>query len=421
MPKYRYDKGEIRNAYFTPEGFLRVDAIVTRTGVFYYRNDDGSLRRELRHPDDILKQDSLKSIEMIPVTLMHPSDKEVNSKNAALLKKGFTGQDVRPDGKFIKTSFIVTDEDAIEAVLGNVRELSLGYSLELVEEAGEYGGERYDYRQTNVRYNHLAIVPSARAGSEASIKLDSNDAFQCMSAANSTCAGNCDSCNHCACSRYTIERDSKDNSKLHIRTQNTDTNIKPNKKEKIMPKVRIDGIEYDASQEVINRLERETQRADKAESSVSELQTNNSTLQANLDTANEEIKTLKAHDSSEEIKKAVDARIALVTVAKDHLDEEVIKNLDTMTDSEIKVAVIKAHSPEANLDGKDEVYIQARYDGAIEMGTKKDTKSDSNDGISSQRKAIKDPSKNADSNTVNQEKSRKDMVDAMKDAWKNKK
>ena len=65
----RYDQGEIKAcADFTNEGFLKCDAIVTRTGVFFYKNPDGTIRKELRHPDDVLQEESLQTMKMIPLT-----------------------------------------------------------------------------------------------------------------------------------------------------------------------------------------------------------------------------------------------------------------------------------------------------------------------------------------------------------------
>lgn len=52
----------------------------------------------------------------------------------------------------------------------------MGYTVDLVPETGTYNGEPYDYMQTNIRYNHLAIVDEARAGPEARIALDGEDA-----------------------------------------------------------------------------------------------------------------------------------------------------------------------------------------------------------------------------------------------------
>mgnify|MGYP000088398843 FL=1 len=52
----RYDQGEfVGGTMTTDEGFLKTTAITTRTGVFTYKNLDGSLRKELRHPDDVFQ------------------------------------------------------------------------------------------------------------------------------------------------------------------------------------------------------------------------------------------------------------------------------------------------------------------------------------------------------------------------------
>jgi hypothetical protein len=60
--------------------------------------------------------------------------------------------------------------------------------------------------------------------------------------------------------------------------------------------------------------------------------------------------------------------LGLLSEASKHLDTEEVHGLVSKSDSEIKIAVIKKHSPEVNLDGKDESYIQARFDIALEKG-----------------------------------------------------
>jgi uncharacterized protein len=70
----RYDTFQIPKVQKTKEGYLRGDAVGSRAGVFVYYNLDGSIRRELRHPDDIFTKTSLDTLKMIPVTLDHPSE-----------------------------------------------------------------------------------------------------------------------------------------------------------------------------------------------------------------------------------------------------------------------------------------------------------------------------------------------------------
>lgn len=419
--EYRYDKGEIRNAHFDEDGFLVVDAVVTRTGVFNYRNSDGTLRRELRHPDDILKQDSLRTMRMLPITLLHPREKKVDSMNATRLTKGFTGEDIRVDGKYVKSRLKICDQEAIDAVIGGMQELSLGYIVALVEEDGEYDNERYDFRQTEVVYNHLAIVPSARAGSEARIVLDEKDAVQCLTSDKKDCSGACDG--ECKCQNsqefvgeveieYDTSRNDSDND------NNNNHHPSTNSKENRMKKINIDGIEYDAAPEVANKLTKETERADTAENALKTANEEKTKIQANLDEANEKIKKAEERDDAAEIKKAVKARLDLVAQVTPHLDEETVKKVADMSDKDLKIAVIKKHYPEANLDDKDDVYIDARFDGAIELNPER-----KDENTASQRQQMNggDKSKNRGDNRdePDQEKSRQDMEDNLKNAWKN--
>lgn len=171
MSVKRFDISTVRYMNIDSNGFLRGDGVVTRIGVFTYANPDGTLRKELRHPDDILRVDSLNTMSMIPITDGHPQDM-ISPENAKRLSVGFVGENIRPDGSHIIAPVVITDANTINKVQGGVKSLSLGYAVDLIKEDGEYDGMRYDFRQTNVRYNHLAIVNTARAGNGAKLKFD---------------------------------------------------------------------------------------------------------------------------------------------------------------------------------------------------------------------------------------------------------
>ena len=389
MKILRYDKGEIRRAIFTPEGFLKVDAICTRTGVFRYANPDGSLRRELRHPDDVLKQDSLRTLEMIPITLLHPAEKIVDSSNSVTLSKGMTGESVQVDGKFIKNRLLIMHQDAINAVVNGVQELSLGYAVNLVEEAGEYDGERYDFRQTEIEYNHLAIVPSARAGSDARIILDGTDAAQDIEVNNVR----------------------MDDLKLPT-ARKIDSQSPIIKRRKRMDKIKLDGIEYDSAPEVINALNKSTVKIDGLEKQVEALTQEKSTMQANFDSMKEKLDALEKVDNAAEIQKGVEARTALLAEVTPHLDEETAKKAANMSDSELKQAVIMAKFPAAKLDGKDATYIQARYDAALEVKVDKP-----DDAMAEQRKQVNGD--NAGSGTkLDADTAKRAFTQNLQNAWK---
>lgn len=167
----RFDTFKIPKVSKTKEGFVRGEVVASRAGIFEYLNMDGTIRRELRHPDDVFKPESLASIKMIPVTDNHPHE-FVDSSNAHKYQVGFTGEKYEILDNKIITSITVTHQDAIEKIQNGKLELSLGYSVDLIAEKGTYDGESYDYRQLNPVYNHLAIVERGRAGHDARFRFD---------------------------------------------------------------------------------------------------------------------------------------------------------------------------------------------------------------------------------------------------------
>ena len=172
MSEIRFDTFKIPKVTKTKEGFLKGDVVASRSGIFEYMNIDGSIRRELRHPNDVFKTDSLESLKMIPVTDNHPNE-FVDSSNAHKYQVGFTGETYKVNEDKIITSITVTHDDVIEKILNGKLELSLGYTVDLIPEKGVYQGMKYDYRQVNPSYNHLAIVQQGRAGHDARFRFDS--------------------------------------------------------------------------------------------------------------------------------------------------------------------------------------------------------------------------------------------------------
>ena len=180
----RFDRGSLKRPRKLANGFLRSDAYVTRIGVFGYVNGDGTARRELRHPDDVFSADSLDSLAMIPVTAGHPPYL-LDAKTVQKHTVGTTGEVARQDGRFVRSTVQVQDAKAIGRVeRSEMRELSCGYKCDKDETPGVTSGIpgipdglRYDLRQTNIEYNHLALTPHGRAGPECSVpRMDGLDA-----------------------------------------------------------------------------------------------------------------------------------------------------------------------------------------------------------------------------------------------------
>lgn len=175
----RFDKTKLDGPKLDDSGFLTADAHATRTGVFVYHHPDGTITRELRHPDDILKADSINTLKNRPITDGHPIEGKVTSKNTKRLSVGMAIDDPKHDGRYVDTKIQINDESAIKKILDEdnpLRELSCGYEAKIIKEDGIYQGEAYDHRQTNVKYNHIALVRRGRAGPEVRLQLDAADA-----------------------------------------------------------------------------------------------------------------------------------------------------------------------------------------------------------------------------------------------------
>ena len=166
----------------TSEGYLKVIVRAGRTGIQTYRcsqigvadvNGTGYVN-VLRHPDDVFSQISLDSLHGKDVTLQHPSEKLVNSKNFKSLSKGAIISPGKRIDNDIYVEAIIKDEESISALDKGFNQVSLGYKSQYPPESGSWEGIDYQFRQRNIFYNHLALVPKGRAG-EHYIVLDEDD------------------------------------------------------------------------------------------------------------------------------------------------------------------------------------------------------------------------------------------------------
>lgn len=155
----------------TKEGYLTGSATVTRCGVLPYIDVEGNTRYELRHEDDVFKTDSLTTMLMKPVTNDHP-DNFVNAETAKKHQVGFTGEKYDRLGDAVVVSMTITDKTTIDLIEKGKNQVSMGYSAKLISENGTYKGSRYDFRQTDIEYNHISIVEAGRAGDSIRLRMD---------------------------------------------------------------------------------------------------------------------------------------------------------------------------------------------------------------------------------------------------------
>lgn len=316
-----------RPAEKTEEGFLVARAPVTSIGVFTYRNPDGSERRELRLPEEVFNEDSLATLRMKPLTLLHP-DEAVTPENIGELQVGTVGTDVSSDSYRVYVSLSATRPDGIEAVeSGAARSLSCGYVCDIEWTSGTWMGMKYDCIQRNIRYNHVALVPVPRAGDGNAIRMD---------AAGTPAL--------------------PDLNKHDVNNKNEDK----------MDKIHLDGADYQAEPQVIAAYNKTVDRADGLEKELEQLR-KDSKAEAEKLTAEKSAVEAERDSFKERLDKA-EAELA----AKAHLDilgkatAAGVEVKADMADADIKKAVIGKVFPSANLDGKDQAYIDARFDCACE-------------------------------------------------------
>lgn len=334
----RFDAAQLKSATRTPQGFLRAPVRATRTGVFTYRLGDGTIRRELRHPDDVFNPDSLATLAGVPLTSDHPNTKKpdvmlVTADNAREFMVGYTGDTVERDEQFVATYVTVTDQAVIEAIESGKRELSCGYTCEKDDERGIYEGQEYDCRQRNIVYNHLAIVDRGRAGPDVRVQLDAADAVQVSTILEAK--------------------------KMKVVLGGAEYEVNDDLGSAIKKELSTHSIWMQAKLDADERAKNEATRADRAEAKADG-------LEAECGKLREQVKAnLDAADPSR-IREAAKARVRVLKVAERVLPSEQIAKLDSLDDKQIMIEVIKAESKTTNLDGKSDAYIEGRFDVIVE-------------------------------------------------------
>lgn len=71
MSVLRYDQASpLSKPVRLPNGFVRAEGYLTRSGIFVYRDAQGKAIRELRPPEEVMHPDSLASFGLMPVTVV---------------------------------------------------------------------------------------------------------------------------------------------------------------------------------------------------------------------------------------------------------------------------------------------------------------------------------------------------------------
>lgn len=313
----------------TADGYLVAEARSVRTGIQLYAGHEVgkpelSVVRVYRPADQVFADASLQSFTHAPVTMDHPAE-AVTSDNWKQLAVGEVSTAAKKDGEWVHLPLILKDAAAIQAVETGKRELSAGYTCELVWGDGVApDGQAFDAQQSNIKINHLAIVDRARAGSKARIG---------------------DGATSWGVAPVTNDQPEKDKI-MNLKT------------------VTVDGIPVEVTDQGATVIATLQQRLADATAKMSTADAAHvaaiASKDAELAKKDAEIDALKAKVLDE---KALDARVQaradLITVAK-----SIAKDVKTegLTDADIRKAVVVAKLGDTALAGKPDAYIDARFD-----------------------------------------------------------
>lgn len=157
----------------TPEGYLIChDVPLARIGTMEYLASElnmpigesaaNQIIRVNRYADEVFAPAAMASFEGKDVTYGHPPE-NLTAETYAAYSRGHV-ENVRRQGDFLLGDLHIKDPQLHSDVEnGVVREISAGYTAEFVPDGD-------DYKQINIRGNHVAVVPMGRAGRDVAIK-----------------------------------------------------------------------------------------------------------------------------------------------------------------------------------------------------------------------------------------------------------
>lgn len=380
----RIDAADKKETYYSEEGYLYDDPIVGRIGIQIYHNPDGTERREYRPAEEVFSQKAMDSAKGVPIIITHDAG-FVNKDNAPEEEIG-TVLDVFRDGDYLRAHIVIHDTDAMKD--SGLKELSLGYNLDIDDTTGEYQGEHYDCIQRNIRINHLALVAEARAGDSARLNIDGKDTEAENNKEGGTSMSNVkgDNIDPKEFQKKVDEfanapkdpepgTDKKDGNDLSTaekikqvrdRRDRRDEDKDPEDLESATSKIKEQDKDIQTLLDCIDSMEAEGDMATKKTDGDDTKEKNGEGAggEGTIDTSNTDgsDKSCGNMDSADQLDQRVAEVFGIGRICeKLHLD-----GIESMKSSlEMKKAVIRKVRPTLNLDGKSKTYINAAYDIAV--------------------------------------------------------
>lgn len=158
-----------KNGYLVLKCNFARTGIQERYGVEISSDFESSkLYKEYRSPSEVFKPEVIDGFKRVVITNEHPNELLTN-KNTKYYAVGFVSSNVEIiDNTYLQCEITIYDLATIEDITSGKIELSAGYlySITMVE------NQEYDYIQTDIKPNHIALVEAGRCGSSCSLALD---------------------------------------------------------------------------------------------------------------------------------------------------------------------------------------------------------------------------------------------------------
>ena len=139
-------------------------ATLAKTGIFPYW-ENGEVYWALKAPEDFLCQDAVNQFENLIVTHNHPGDMRASHNHAVGYCRDVSAQ----ENKYLRGNIAVFAPIAHIAIDAGDHQLSMGALCDLKVIDREIDGVFVKYQQVNPRFDHEAIVPRGRAGSDVAL------------------------------------------------------------------------------------------------------------------------------------------------------------------------------------------------------------------------------------------------------------
>lgn len=167
-------KVKIGNVKVDEDGIALVKAVILKEGVFDYLESEF-----IEGGSDQIVPVYIPLSEFTPEALKSGEGRDVivgdhdwrTAQNAAKDGKsiGQVSGVLSLDGEKIVCELRITDKETVDKILAKeLVEISAGYTADFTQEAGIYNGTQYKYRQGNIVFNHVLLLPvgEGRCGSD---------------------------------------------------------------------------------------------------------------------------------------------------------------------------------------------------------------------------------------------------------------